>query len=165
MYFIIIRFDRSICFLCKYGKNVKKKPHRFPITIFHSHKALRVPRKELRDVARQLYAQEKIPQNKCVHLILCSDFFIKKLNARFRNKPYPTDVLSFNYDEKDFLGEIYISLQRGKIQAKRYSVSYSSEIKRLFIHGMFHLLGFDHEKPVERNRMEAKERKYIDKSL
>jgi probable rRNA maturation factor len=143
-------------------KNVKKKPQRSPITYFHAYKALPIPRKRLRDVARQIFTHEKIPQNKCVNLIFCSDSFIKKLNARFRNKPYATDVLSFNYDEKDFLGEIYISLQRGKIQAKRYKVSYSSEIERLFIHGMFHLLGFDHEKPEERKRMEAKERKYID---
>ena len=162
MYFIIIRFTRSICFLCKYGKNVKRKPHLVPITFFHAYKALPIPRKRLRDIAQQLYDCERIPKKECVHLILCSDFSIKKLNARFRNKPYPTDVLSFNYNEKDFLGEIYISLQRGKIQAKRYNVSYSSEIERLFIHGMFHLLGFDHEKPEERKRMEAKERKYID---
>jgi probable rRNA maturation factor len=141
---------------------VKKKPQSVSLTVFHAYKALPVPRKRLRDIAQQLYTIEKIPPKKCVHLILCSDFFIKKLNARFRNKQYPTDVLSFNYDENDFLGEIYISLQRGKIQAKRYKVSYSNEIERLFIHGMFHLLGFDHEKPQERTRMEAKERTYID---
>ena len=104
---------------------------------FHIYKALPFPRNHLGNIARLIDEREKIPRGRAVHVILCSDYFIRKLNARFRGKPYPTDVLSFNYDEEDFLGEIYISLQRGKIQAKRYNVSYSSEIRRLFIHGLF----------------------------
>jgi probable rRNA maturation factor len=94
-------------------------------------------------------------------VIFCSDYFIKKLNGKFRNKPHPTDVLSFNYDEDDFIGEIYLSLQRAKIQAKHYSVSYEEEILRLFVHGMIHLAGYDHENESERIRMEAIEKKYL----
>jgi probable rRNA maturation factor len=131
------------------------------MVFFHIYKALPYPRNHLGNIARLIGEREKIPRGRAVHVILCSDYFIRKLNARFRGKPYPTDVLSFNYDEEELLGEIYISLQRGKIQAKRYNVSYSSEIRRLFIHGMFHLLGFDHETPSDRIRMEAKERKYL----
>jgi probable rRNA maturation factor len=147
-------------FLCKYGK-MKKSPQLAPVVFFHSYKELPFPRKNLRTIAQLIYKQEKIPGRQAVHVILCSDYFIKKLNARFRNKPCPTDVLSFNYHENDFLGEIYISLQRAKIQANRYKVSFMNEIERLFIHGMIHLLGFDHEKPKERKRMEAKEEKYL----
>jgi probable rRNA maturation factor len=131
------------------------------ISIFHAYKILPAPKKRLKNIAQRIYAGEKIPARKCVHLIFCSDLFIKKLNTRFRNNPIPTDVLSFNYDENDFLGEIYISLQRAKIQARRYHVSYLNEIERLFVHGMFHLLGFDHEKPSDRKHMEDKEGRYI----
>jgi probable rRNA maturation factor len=134
---------------------------RVPVIFFHSHKALPFPGKRLRDTARLIYNREKIPGEQAVHVILCSDYFIKKLNTRFRKKPYPTDVLSFNYNDGGLIGEIYISLERGKIQARRYKVPYASEIERLFVHGMFHLLGFDHEKPGDRKRMEAKERPYI----
>ncbi len=138
----------------------KKKTDKVPIVFFHSFKALPFPRSRLRLVAKTVYEREKIPETRAVHLILCSDYAIKKLNARFRNKPYPTDVLSFNYDEPDLLGEIYLSLERGKIQAKRYGESYADEIERLFVHGLVHLLGFDHETPEDRKRMEAKERKF-----
>jgi probable rRNA maturation factor len=69
--------------------------------------------------------------------------------------------LSFNYDEDDLLGEIYISLQRAAIQARRYDVSYESEIERLFIHGILHLLGFDHETAPQRKRMEALENRFM----
>ena len=92
-----------------------------------------------------------------VNVILCSDYKIKKLNTDFRDKARPTDVLSFNYNDKDLLGEIYISLQRAAVQSKRYGSTFVEEIERLFIHGMFHLLGYDHETPTQRRRMEAKE--------
>jgi probable rRNA maturation factor len=132
-----------------------------PIAFFHAYKALPFPRKRLLAIACRMYSLEKIPARKKVNLILCSDYLIKKLNARFRGKPYPTDVLSFNYNEHDLWGEIYISLQRGKIQARRYRASYAEEIERLFIHGMIHLLGYDHEQPEDRKRMEAKEKRYL----
>ncbi len=79
----------------------------------------------------------------------------------FRGKNHPTDVLSFNYNDKDLLGEIYISYERARVQARRYSVSYDNEILRLFVHGMLHLIGFDHEKPGEKKKMEAKAAQYI----
>jgi probable rRNA maturation factor len=130
------------------------------ISIFHAYKSLSAPKSRLKSLARKIFDNEKVPKQRTIHLILCSNAYIKKLNATFRDKPQPTDVLSFNYDEEDFLGEIYISLQRAKTQAKQYKVTYFNEIERLFIHGMFHLLGFDHEKTKDRLIMEAKEKKY-----
>jgi probable rRNA maturation factor len=148
-------------FLCKYGiLPMIAERRKVPIVFFHSYKNLPFPRNRLLAMVKKFYTREKIPKRQEVHLILCSDYFIKKLNGKFRNKPYPTDVLSFNYDEKNLLGEIYISLQRAKIQAKRYQETYADEIERLFVHGMVHLLGYDHEKPEDRKRMEAKEKKY-----
>jgi probable rRNA maturation factor len=144
---------------------MKKSPPPAPVEFFHAFNSLPLPQKRLRTIAAGFYKREKIPIRREVHLIACSDYFIKKLNDRFRSKPYPTDVLSFNYDEKDFLGEIYISLQRVKIQARRYGVSYENELERLFIHGMVHLLGYDHEKPGDRIRMEEKEERYRAKDV
>ena len=131
------------------------------VVFFHAYPLLRIPRRLLKATARRIYSGEKIPSHKNIHVIFCSDYRIKKLNAAFRNKPFPTDVLSFNYDENDFVGEIYISLQRAKIQATRYSVSYENEIVRLFVHGMIHLTGLDHQTQLERMRMEAIENKYL----
>jgi probable rRNA maturation factor len=101
-----------------------------------------------------------VPLKKAIHVIFCSDHVIKKLNTQFRNKPKATDVLSFNYDEEDFIGEIYISLQRAAVQARRFGSTYNEEIERLFVHGMMHLLGFDHEKESDRAEMEKQEALY-----
>jgi len=132
-----------------------------PLLIFHVYKKIKYPKKSLLKLAQTIYLNEKIPFSKKTHLILCSNYKIKKLNATFRNKNHVTDVLSFNFNDKDLLGEIYISLQRAKQQAKIYKVSYYNEIKRLFVHGLFHLLGYDHETEKDKIKMNKKESKYI----
>ena len=72
-----------------------------------------------------------------------------------------TDVLSFPFNDVDFLGEIYLSLQRAKVQAMRFGFLFDDEIERLFVHGMLHLLEYDHMTDSERIQMENKEREYI----
>jgi probable rRNA maturation factor len=83
------------------------------------------------------------------------------LNRQYRKKDKATDVLSFPFGDDDLLGEIYISLQRAKIQARRYGVSYNDELKRLLIHGLLHLMGYDHIKRTDRALMEAREECYL----
>jgi len=141
---------------------MKTKSSRHAVVFFKADSELSFPRKKLSETAEAIYSGEKIPREKAIHVIFCSDRRIKKLNTQFRGKPYATDVLSFNYDEDDFIGEIYISLQRAAVQSRRFSVTCEEEIVRLFVHGMIHLLGYDHEKPADRKRMEAVELKYYD---
>jgi probable rRNA maturation factor len=138
---------------------LNKNPVR-PAVFHHAYAALPVSKKLLFKTTAAIYSGEKIPARRIVHVIFCSDYLVKKLNAKFRNKPYPTDVLSFNYDEDDFFGELYISLQRAKVQARRYKVPFNHEVARLLVHGMLHLCGFDHERDEDRKRMEAREKRY-----
>jgi probable rRNA maturation factor len=63
--------------------------------------------------------------------------------------------------DSDLFGEIYISLERAKVQSRRFGITYDDEIIRLFVHGFFHLLGYDHQGIKERELMESKERNYI----
>ena len=132
-----------------------------PLTICHQYTSLPCPTARLKVVAKDIFSKEKIPTTRSVTLILCSDYKIRKLNADYRKIDRSTDVLSFCFEDSDFLGEIYISLQRAKIQAKKYNLTNDDEIIRLFVHGMFHLLGYDHLVDKEREIMEAKERKYF----
>ena len=102
-------------------------------------------------------------------LIMTNDEYIREINKKYRKKDSPTDVTSFAYmdDEDDFpniegaadeLGDIYISLERANEQALEYGVTLKEELKRLLIHGILHLIGFDHEKSAEEeNIMQAKE--------
>jgi probable rRNA maturation factor len=132
-----------------------------PVILFRDYKYGTLPKASLERTARRIYTSEKIPLVRKTHVIFCSDYNIARLNSMFRSKNRPTDVLSFTYGDKDLLGEIYISQQRARVQARRYKVAYENEIVRLFIHGMFHLLGFDHEMPGEKRKMEAKESRYL----
>ncbi len=70
----------------------------------------------------------------------------KKLNKQYAYNDYATDVLSFPYPEsKDTLGDIVICLPVAKAQAKTYEVSVQTELSLLLIHGILHLLNYDHQ--------------------
>jgi len=130
------------------------------IEIIHKYRSLPCPGKLLRETAAAVRKGENIGKNEAITLILCSDYAIRKLNRQYRKIDRATDVLSFPFGDPDLLGEIYISLQRAKIQAKRYGLTYNEELKRLFIHGLLHLAGYDHHKKADRAAMEAKEEEY-----
>ena len=82
-------------------------------------------------------------------ILITSDKEIRKLNRLYRNKDKPTDVLSFPMGEEvggwKLLGDVVISLDTAKAQASEFGLSLEEEIKRLLIHGIVHLLGYDHE--------------------
>lgn len=131
------------------------------VTFHHYYKTQPFPLVRLEATAQKILKFEKVSQCGSINVIMCSDYYIRKLNNQFRGKNRATDVLSFPYNDEDLLGEIYISLQRAKVQAGRFGFTYDEEIERLFVHGMFHLLGYDHMTDSERLEMEEKERKYI----
>ncbi len=70
----------------------------------------------------------------------------KKLNQQFRKKNYATDVLSFQGDEGRNLGELVLCPQVLKKQAKEHKHSFEAELGYMLIHGVLHLLGYEHEK-------------------
>ncbi len=79
---------------------------------------------------------------------------IRKLNKTYRGKDYATDVLSFEGDSKSSFGELVISPQVIKRQAKEHGLSMQDELGYMVLHGVLHLLGYDHEKSKrEANRM------------
>ena len=82
-------------------------------------------------------------------IVLISDAQIKRLNKLYRNKDKPTDVLSFPMGEKVedwlILGDIVISVDTARRQAQELGYSLEEELKRLLVHGLVHLLGYDHE--------------------
>jgi rRNA maturation RNase YbeY len=79
---------------------------------------------------------------------------IRKLNARFRKKDYPTDVLSFPAGNGKptgvrLLGDVVISVDKAKQQARERRRTLDEEIVMLLIHGIVHLLGYDHERSAK----------------
>ena len=117
--------------------------------------------------AQALAALDKTEHNATI--VLLSDAAIRKLNRKFRGKNYPTDVLSFpavaepfETGDRDNLGEVIISVERAAGQAKQNRLSLDEEVKRLILHGLLHLSGYDHETDDgEMNRLELKLRRRL----
>lgn len=98
--------------------------------------------------------------NAIFSVILIDNERMQKLNKEYRNIDYGTDVLSFAYEDNEseklpyrMLGEIFINIDRMKMQAKEYGHSETREIAFLAVHGLLHLLGFDHTKSKEDERV------------
>lgn len=87
---------------------------------------------------------------------------MKKMNRDFRGKDKPTDVLSFSSQTPGFLGSIVIDVDTARRQAKSYSHSFERELYELFIHGVLHLMGYDHEHPKDARRMKELEMYFAD---
>jgi probable rRNA maturation factor len=84
-------------------------------------------------------------QAKELDIVFLNPAEAKKLNKKFRNKNYPTDILSFAGDQELF-GELVICPQVLEKQAKEHGHSFKAELGYMLIHGVLHLLGYDHEK-------------------
>ena len=103
-------------------------------------------------------------------LVLCDDDFIWRLNRDYRGKDKPTDVLSFAQREGEIafaddpvLGDVIISIDTAVKQSKARGHDLFQEIKVLLVHGILHLLGYDHEEDDEAEIMEEKERLILSK--
>lgn len=84
-------------------------------------------------------------------LALVGNREIQEFNAKYRNKDRPTDVLSFRSGEKlpsgvTLLGDVLISVEQAEIQAEKRGKRLEEEVESLLIHGILHLLGYDHER-------------------
>jgi len=89
---------------------------------------------------------------------------IQRLNKNFRKKDKATDVLSFSLGDGNYLGEIVICPEVVKGNAKKYGMTVRAEMMKVFVHGILHLLGYDHEKTEkEAVIMEKKQDLYLSK--
>lgn len=90
--------------------------------------------------------KKKFGLTKQISIALIDDDAIKQLNRVYRKKDKITDVLSFVIDSDYVLGEVLISVPQARRQARGKGQSYQSEFQLLTVHGILHLLGYDHEK-------------------
>ena len=101
-------------------------------------------------------------------IFLCDDATIHPLNRDYRGKDKPTDVLSFAqregefaFLEDDLLGDVIVSMETTIRQAQERNHSTETELRVLLVHGILHLLGYDHIEDEEAEIMEAKEREIL----
>ena len=107
--------------------------------------------------------------NPVLNIVIVDNKRIKEINKLYRNKDDVTDVISFafeevedfKYDNVRFLGEIYISYERCVTQAAEYGHSIKREFCYLAVHGLLHLLGYDHIKEEDKKIMRALEEEIL----
>ena len=98
-----------------------------------------------------------------ISLVLVDDVYLLEVNRKFLNHNYRTDVISFDLaDGGPIEGEIYISVDRARIQARRYKVSLEKEVLRLMVHGILHLCGWDDATRSQKLRMRKRENTFIE---
>lgn len=115
--------------------------------------------------------EEKV-KNANFNIIIVDNDYIHKLNKEYRGIDRPTDVISFALeDEKDLvyddfrlLGDIYISIDKAKEQAIEYEHSLKREICFLSVHGLLHLLGYDHMEKEDEKIMFKKQDEILNKA-
>ena len=112
----------------------------------------------------ELILKDKNVNNAHLSFIFCSDDLLSKLKKEYFGVDQLTDVITFDLSEdaEKFLeAEIYVNLKRANINAKKYDQTFNDEVKRLIIHGLLHLLGFDDKTFDEKLEMEKLENQYL----
>jgi rRNA maturation RNase YbeY len=96
---------------------------------------------------------------------LCSDEYILRLNNEALQHDYYTDIITFELNEKDepIEGDIYISIDRVKDNAKTLDIPFITELHRVLIHGVLHLCGYKDKSKKEELLMREKENYYLNK--
>ena len=94
--------------------------------------------------------------------IFCSDNYLLDVNKKYLNHDYFTDVITFDYvKNKVISGDIFISVDRTKENAEFYNVSHETELLRVMIHGVLHLIGYDDLTDEQENEIHSKEDFYL----
>ncbi|MBP7669121.1 MAG: rRNA maturation RNase YbeY [Candidatus Eisenbacteria bacterium] len=138
------------------------------VCINNRQRRWKIDRRALRALIERVLEEEGAPAGRTVEILFARDPLLAELNARYRGKSGPTDVLSFPADpagrppeEPLPLGEVIVSIDRALAQAAERGATPRREVARLLVHGVLHLLGYEHEDPRARARMRRREDRYL----
>ena len=96
--------------------------------------------------------------------VFCNDQFLLEKNIKYLNHNTLTDVISFDYSTKNKIhGDILISVERVKENARLYNQEFSTELNRVMAHGLLHLLGYKDKSEEDAKIMRSKENYYLSK--
>lgn len=90
--------------------------------------------------------------------VFCSDEEILRVNRRYLQHDYYTDIISFDYSAGDVVsGDLFVSVDTVRSNSEEYRTDYAEELRRVMIHGVLHLCGFDDRAPADAERMRERE--------
>ena len=136
-----------------------------------------VDKGRVRRIVRQVLKAEEVTPPYEVSLVFTDSGQVRQLNRHYRGVDQPTDVLAFYMHQQSgsdssftlppdgvtHLGDVIISCPQALVQAKEQEHSIQRELELLVIHGVLHLLGYDHEESREAKKMRAREKELLEK--
>jgi probable rRNA maturation factor len=140
-----------------------------PVEILQRGAGKKLPARKIKKIA--LTILELVGEkNAELSLVLIGNLEMKKLNVRYRKKDYATDVLSFPVEgivlkETRLLGDVVVSVEKAAQQARALGHSSEQELVTLLIHGIVHLIGYDHERSAREARAMRRVEKRIYRQL
>ncbi|MGZ5191790.1 MAG: rRNA maturation RNase YbeY, partial [Flavisolibacter sp.] len=119
-------------------------------------------RKRLKLFICELFKREK-KELHAVTYIFCSDEYLLGINNEFLKHNFYTDVVTFDLGigGGDIVGEVYISIDRVKDNARKLNTSFDQELHRVIFHAVLHLCGYEDKKPMDKKTMVQKEEFYL----
>jgi len=101
-----------------------------------------------------------------INYIFCNDDYLLEKNQTFLNHDTYTDIITFDYSEMNRIsGDIFISVERVNENARKFAVPFNTELKRVMIHGVLHLLGYKDKSDEEKETMREKEDFYLKQKI
>ncbi len=133
------------------------------VRIFYDETVFRLKRSgKAKEIISEIITSERKTTGN-LNFIITTDERLKEINVEFLEHDFYTDVITFNYNENDVInGEVYISLDRVKENALNYNVSLESELFRVLIHGVLHLVGYDDKSEQKKSEIRRMEDYWLD---
>jgi probable rRNA maturation factor len=142
------------------------------VLIKNQQKIAKIHRRRIREIIKNIIQYLKVDEKTEISILFTDDKFIKSLNKKYRGINKSTDVLTFNLeegdlkfpelDENNLLGDIIISVETAQRQANNLNHNLENELMILLIHGLLHLIGYDHEEDRDNKIMQVKENEILD---
>ena len=135
------------------------------VFFFSTDKAVNAKsRSSIKNLIVMLFKDEKTSLNR-IDYVFCSDEYLLKINQQFLHHETYTDIITFplSEDNEPIYGEVYMSVDRIKENAKAFKIPYQNELLRVMIHGALHLCGHTDHTKIEKQNMRSKENYYLNK--
>lgn len=110
----------------------------------------------------RLVASSEVKKLGDINIIFCSDNYILDVNMKYLQHDYFTDIITFDYCEGNVLnGDLFISVDSVRENASYYGTEFPDELKRVMVHGILHLIGYDDHSEEDIKVMRSKEEYYL----
>ena len=132
--------------------------------IINRQKKFKINQKEILKKTQYILTSLKQEHTE-LSILFTNNRYIKKLNSTYRKRNYATDVLSFSMNTENYLGDIVISVEKAYANSKIHTFTLREELLFLIIHGILHLLGYNHETQYELKKLERIQNKLFNEVI